>query len=133
MNTELLSKNHISFFFFFNDTATTEIYTLSLHDALPIFHGGGVAWIHFDRVGEPSPRHEIDPVHPHQAERPGDALRQEGGPLEQAAVRRKVGISRRPEDAAAVTEAIASERGLPRENAREPQRYRAAPLRPHHE
>src|SRR5688572_6994056 len=26
-----------SFFFFFNDTATTEIYTLSLHDALPIF------------------------------------------------------------------------------------------------
>src|SRR3712207_7737516 len=30
-------------FFFFNDTATTEIYTLSLHDALPIsrrLHGG---------------------------------------------------------------------------------------------
>src|SRR3989304_4399624 len=27
------------FFFFFNDTATTEIYTLSLHDALPICHG----------------------------------------------------------------------------------------------
>ena len=26
-------------FFFFNDTATTEIYTLSLHDALPICHG----------------------------------------------------------------------------------------------
>src|SRR3712207_7561491 len=31
---------HVSvFFFFFNDTATTEIYTLSLHDALPIFVG----------------------------------------------------------------------------------------------
>src|SRR2546429_4382890 len=28
-------------FFFFNDTATTEIYTLSLHDALPIFGGAG--------------------------------------------------------------------------------------------
>src|SRR3712207_7052813 len=28
-----------SFFFFFNDTATTEIYTLSLHDALPICRG----------------------------------------------------------------------------------------------
>src|SRR2546429_2012048 len=27
----------ISSFFFFNDTATTEIYTLSLHDALPIY------------------------------------------------------------------------------------------------
>src|SRR2546430_4935462 len=34
------------FFFFFNDTATTEIYTLSLHDALPISwfdHGSLVA------------------------------------------------------------------------------------------
>src|SRR5258705_4143776 len=29
----------IYFFFFFNDTATTEIYTLSLHDALPISAG----------------------------------------------------------------------------------------------
>src|SRR3989475_9375867 len=29
------------FFFFFNDTATTEIYTLSLHDALPILIGYG--------------------------------------------------------------------------------------------
>src|SRR2546426_5391867 len=34
----LLSPSRPSFFFFFfNDTATTEIYTLSLHDALPIF------------------------------------------------------------------------------------------------
>src|SRR3712207_8336851 len=32
---------HIYFlFFFFNDTATTEIYTLSLHDALPISSSG---------------------------------------------------------------------------------------------
>src|SRR5256886_16540569 len=30
-------------FFFFNDTATTEIYTLSLHDALPIFGVGRAA------------------------------------------------------------------------------------------
>src|SRR3712207_8858797 len=30
------------FFFFFNDTATTEIYTLSLHDALPISVEHGV-------------------------------------------------------------------------------------------
>src|SRR2546426_6168150 len=30
----------MSFFFFFNDTATTEIYTLSLHDALPICADG---------------------------------------------------------------------------------------------
>src|SRR2546430_13042273 len=32
-------SNMITFFFFFNDTATTEIYTLSLHDALPISFG----------------------------------------------------------------------------------------------
>src|SRR5215510_6695735 len=30
----------IRWFFFFNDTATTEIYTLSLHDALPIYGDG---------------------------------------------------------------------------------------------
>src|SRR6266540_7256288 len=33
----------ICLFFFFNDTATTEIYTLSLHDALPIFWLGILA------------------------------------------------------------------------------------------
>src|SRR3712207_8584861 len=36
---------YVILFFFFNDTATTEIYTLSLHDALPIFrlaHAGDV-------------------------------------------------------------------------------------------
>src|SRR3712207_8877398 len=33
-------------FFFFNDTATTEIYTLSLHDALPISPTDTVATVH---------------------------------------------------------------------------------------
>src|SRR2546429_4586349 len=33
---ELLRRKSHRLFFFFNDTATTEIYTLSLHDALPI-------------------------------------------------------------------------------------------------
>src|SRR2546426_12073132 len=34
-------RSPLSFsFFFFNDTATTEIYTLSLHDALPIYPTG---------------------------------------------------------------------------------------------
>src|SRR2546422_3845421 len=36
MSFSVSSLSCISFFFF-NDTATTEIYTLSLHDALPIF------------------------------------------------------------------------------------------------
>src|SRR2546428_681780 len=31
----------LAVFFFFNDTATTEIYTLSLHDALPIYRSVG--------------------------------------------------------------------------------------------
>src|SRR2546422_9488389 len=34
-------------FFFFNDTATTEIYTLSLHDALPISHR---SWLPYPRL-----------------------------------------------------------------------------------
>src|SRR3712207_8834913 len=41
-------------FFFFNDTATTEIYTLSLHDALPILvaqqGGGRDGWLLLDRL-----------------------------------------------------------------------------------
>src|SRR2546426_4007430 len=39
----MVSSCSLCFFFFFNDTATTEIYTLTLHDALPISHrpGGG--------------------------------------------------------------------------------------------
>src|SRR5476651_2562557 len=38
-----------AFFFFFNDTATTEIYTLSLHDALPISSNGTVFGVTFAR------------------------------------------------------------------------------------
>src|SRR2546430_13421029 len=41
--------------FFFNDTATTEIYTLSLHDALPISGGGQVGAL--GRGASGSPRH----------------------------------------------------------------------------
>src|SRR5256885_17155249 len=45
-------------FFFFNDTATTEIYTLSLHDALPICHIGlgvnpAALWAVADRLAQP--------------------------------------------------------------------------------
>src|SRR2546430_13582499 len=54
-------------FFFFNDTATTEIYTLSLHDALPIFHASNACCFHLfefppdfcfcDSRPEPPPAH----------------------------------------------------------------------------
>src|SRR5690554_7117191 len=45
----LTRRAHMDFpsslrFFFFNDTATTEIYTLSLHDALPISPAGRSPW-----------------------------------------------------------------------------------------
>src|SRR3712207_7406258 len=43
------------FFFFFNDTATTEIYTLSLHDALPISVLEPAAHALLAAVGEPVP------------------------------------------------------------------------------
>src|SRR5689334_25380285 len=38
-------------FFFFNDTATTEIYTLSLHDALPISDGATGAYLTYQTDG----------------------------------------------------------------------------------
>src|SRR5690348_17766083 len=44
----------VVWFFFFNDTATTEIYTLSLHDALPI-SGGDRAGEHAGEVEDPGP------------------------------------------------------------------------------
>ena len=40
-------------FFFFNDTATTEIYTLSLHDALPIsMKEAGIFWVTFQKISD---------------------------------------------------------------------------------
>src|SRR2546423_15530562 len=45
--------NHI--FFFFNDTATTEIYTLSLHDALPI-SGSSSSWVTCSKAAGPRSR-----------------------------------------------------------------------------
>src|SRR5215203_7520931 len=52
-------------FFFFNDTATTEIYTLSLHDALPISRGVRPARRH--RPGR-SPHHRPGRHHPGRSE-----------------------------------------------------------------
>src|SRR2546422_6688835 len=59
-------------FFFFNDTATTEIYTLSLHDALPICtiqlarlgDGPGSAAQHDHAEGERKQHHQVDDLAP---------------------------------------------------------------------
>src|SRR5256885_3593476 len=62
-------RTRIFFFFFFNDTATTEIYTLSLHDALPIFGAMRPAesLAGFDeRISELS--HKIDSFHGSRSE-----------------------------------------------------------------
>src|SRR5947209_18294848 len=48
------------FFFFFNDTATTEIYTLSLHDALPISKRECTGETNAPEVFSASPRHKAD-------------------------------------------------------------------------
>src|SRR5687767_15960487 len=46
------SSRFVSPFFFFNDTATTEIYTLSLHDALPILApSGSEVYVDDERYG----------------------------------------------------------------------------------
>src|SRR3712207_3717645 len=62
-----------SYFFFFNDTATTEIYTLSLHDALPIL-GMAVSTVcavlarlglnRLSRLGPPEPPNRYCRRHP---------------------------------------------------------------------
>src|SRR6266508_6811238 len=68
-STELITSNSpyndililLFIFFFFNDTATTEIYTLSLHDALPIYrhhrHGNDLQGLHHHQRGRRSEEH----------------------------------------------------------------------------
>src|SRR5256885_7131535 len=53
ISQHLLFRYFNLFFFFFNDTATTEIYTLSLHDALPICgnHHELIGIVHHRHVG----------------------------------------------------------------------------------
>src|SRR6266853_6117471 len=52
--------NKLSVFFFFNDTATTEIYTLSLHDALPIC--GALCFSDRGGAGLLELEHQVDDV-----------------------------------------------------------------------
>src|SRR2546422_11222507 len=49
-----INTSRVSFFFFFNDTATTEIYTLSLHDALPISPASCGCWKRIPRAAGPA-------------------------------------------------------------------------------
>src|SRR3712207_7989233 len=61
----------INYFFFFNDTATTEIYTLSLHDALPIWAlGSAAAPGLLDRRAQPA-GHRLPGAHRARSGAPG--------------------------------------------------------------
>src|SRR5256885_7376087 len=53
-NSKNTNRKDIVGFFFFNDTATTEIYTLSLHDALPILLGAAGLGLLYRLVARPS-------------------------------------------------------------------------------
>src|SRR2546427_7432693 len=66
------------YFFFFNDTATTEIYTLSLHDALPI-SGLERPFLHGDRPGRRPYRGDGSLAH---VPRPGHAATLPGAEVE---------------------------------------------------
>src|SRR5256885_15855042 len=87
-------------FFFFNDTATTEIYTLSLHDALPISaDGGGLAGGQpVEPAGPPACRRAArglagpDAAVAHRRGRAGPGLVRQGaaGPWCRAAAARRV-------------------------------------------
>src|SRR5256885_7344822 len=54
----IITKDSSFVFFFFNDTATTEIYTLSLHDALPI----SIVCVTTATFGEPSRSASVNPL-----------------------------------------------------------------------
>src|SRR3989442_3000742 len=70
-------------FFFFNDTATTEIYTLSLHDALPISSDPG------DRAAAPVPV----PEPPRECRHHGARRRASGDPQEARADRKSTRLN----------------------------------------
>src|SRR2546429_4724569 len=61
----------LQFFFFFNDTATTEIYTLSLHDALPVARHPRPD----SQLGVPVPRGRVDVIDPVPEEQVERAVR----------------------------------------------------------
>src|SRR2546430_14923962 len=70
-----VNQKEIVVIFFFNDTATTEIYTLSLHDALPISSGSSLRVL---AIASPFQQHQLD-ADPgaeadQQARRPGFGL-----------------------------------------------------------
>src|SRR3989442_14806778 len=106
------------FFFFFNDTAPTEIYTLSLHDALPIYQllGRGVGARRIDEPGRIAVRacvHRLvePPLHRLQIIRRDRAVLRADGRETERAVTHEVGDVDRRSHGAERGEVLAE--GLP--------------------
>src|SRR2546430_17593817 len=73
--TYMDTDGHDLTFFFFNDTATTEIYTLSLHDALPISVAAGIREVAAAVRAEPALRnYQNSAYHNVQADRKSTRL-----------------------------------------------------------
>src|SRR3712207_9556596 len=72
----------MAIFFFFNDTATTEIYTLSLHDALPICGEARGAEQLAQAVGAPDEVETVFKVLEHLAANPDHRVRRTGSAFE---------------------------------------------------
>src|SRR6266487_6858300 len=68
---EVSSCNTPLLFFFFNDTATTEIYTLSLHDALPIYRVEPSDCCHGATRPRQGHQAQVDPVLARSADQAG--------------------------------------------------------------
>src|SRR2546429_5577152 len=80
-----MTTNVDFFFFFFNDTATTEIYTLSLHDALPIC---AAADLDHQLAGDPDLGALIGPGEPAgEAVEPDGPVEGPGGDLDRKSTR----------------------------------------------
>src|SRR5437016_8937392 len=93
----------LSLFFFFNDTATTEIYTLSLHDALPIWaHDPRHLGLRRARRQQPSGARDVGRRRP--AARP--PCRRAGVPDRAPALRRERGLRRPLQGAGVVVSAV---------------------------
>src|SRR6266513_5178692 len=74
-NTRNRIPNALYAFFFFNDTATTEIYTLSLHDALPICRAAGRQVAPGVAPRHQRPRRGEGAAEPHLGDHPGRPAR----------------------------------------------------------
>src|SRR5688572_32749831 len=64
-NVKQLSNVHLLYNFFFNDTAATELFTLSLHDALPISRIAGCRHARHGGIAETRDKIEVDQLTDH--------------------------------------------------------------------